>query len=70
MTPDQPVVSDGPYRWVRHPSYTGALLIFSGLGMALANALSLLALVVLPGAAYLYRIRTEEAELGAVLGER
>jgi protein-S-isoprenylcysteine O-methyltransferase Ste14 len=23
VTPDQPVVTGGPYRWVRHPSYTG-----------------------------------------------
>lgn len=67
---DQLVVSDGPYRWVRHPSYTGALLIFAGLGLALANVLSIVALTVIPGLAYLRRIRVEEAELGAVLGER
>ena len=30
----QAVVSDGPYRWVRHPSYTGLLLIVSGFGLA------------------------------------
>jgi len=70
VTRDQPVVTGGPYRWVRHPSYTGALLIFDGFGLALANALSLLVLVVLPGLAYLRRIRVEEAELESVLGER
>ncbi len=70
VTPDQDLVTDGPYRWVRHPSYTGALLIFGGFGLSLANAVSVLVLVVLPGAAYLRRIRVEEAELTAVLGER
>ncbi len=70
VTPDQRVVTSGPYRWVRHPSYTGALLIFGGFGLALANALSLVVLVVLPGLAYLRRIRVEEAELESVLGER
>jgi protein-S-isoprenylcysteine O-methyltransferase Ste14 len=70
VAPGQPVVTSGPYRWVRHPSYTGALLIFGGFGLALANALSLLVLVVLPGLAYLRRIRVEEAELESVLGER
>jgi protein-S-isoprenylcysteine O-methyltransferase Ste14 len=38
--------------------------------LALANALSLLVLVVVPGLAYLRRIRVEETELEAVLGER
>lgn len=70
VSPDQPVVTTGPYRWVRHPSYTGALLIFGGFGLALANAWSVLVLVVLPAMAYLRRIRVEEAELAAVLGER
>jgi protein-S-isoprenylcysteine O-methyltransferase Ste14 len=70
VTPDQPLVTSGPYRWVRHPSYTGALLIFGGFGLALANALSLVVLVVLPGLAYLRRIRVEEEELETVLGER
>ncbi len=34
---DQTVVTAGPYRWVRHPAYTGSLMIFGGLGLALAN---------------------------------
>jgi len=29
---DQPVITSGPYRFVRHPSYTGILLIASGPG--------------------------------------
>jgi len=27
VSADQPVVDSGPYRWIRHPSYTGMLLI-------------------------------------------
>ncbi len=30
--PGQTVVDTGPYRWVRHPSYTGLILILIGLG--------------------------------------
>lgn len=30
----QTVVSTGPYGWVRHPSYTGLLLIAAGFGVA------------------------------------
>lgn len=66
----QEVVDAGPYRWVRHPSYAGALLIFSGLGLAMANWLSLLLLATLPLAAYLRRIAVEEAALESVLGDR
>ena len=34
---DQTVVETGPYRYIRHPSYTGALMIFVGLGLALQS---------------------------------
>src|SRR5262249_45144267 len=41
VDPGQAVVTRGPYRWVRHPSYTGLLLILAGFGLALCNWLSL-----------------------------
>ena len=31
VDPDQAVVTTGPYRWIRHPSYAGLLLIVAGL---------------------------------------
>jgi len=65
----QPVVSSGPYRWVRHPSYTGLLLIVAGFGLARGTWLSLAACVVLPLPAFVWRIHVEEAELNRVLGE-
>ena len=65
---DQHVVDRGPYRWVRHPSYSGLLLTLVGLGAALGNWLSLIALAVLPTAGLVVRIRVEEAALLAALG--
>jgi protein-S-isoprenylcysteine O-methyltransferase Ste14 len=65
----QDLVTTGPYRWLRHPSYTGALLLFVGVGIGQANALSVLLLTVLPVAVYLRRIRVEEAALCAGLGD-
>ena len=65
----QRVVSRGPYRWVRHPSYTGLLLILAGYGLARANWLSLAACLVLPVPAFAWRIRVEETELERVLGD-
>ena len=69
VEPGQTVVSSGPYRWVRHPSYAGLLLIVAGFGAALGNWLSLAVCVILPLPAILWRVHVEEAELNHVLGE-
>lgn len=68
VQPDQGVVERGAYRWVRHPSYTGGILTFVGLGLALANWLSLVVLLAGPLVAYSYRAHVEEAYLLARLG--
>ena len=65
----QPVVSRGPYRWVRHPSYTGLLLIGAGYGLALSTWPGLVICLLLPVAAILRRIGVEETELTRVLGD-
>ena len=69
VEPGQPVVSSGPYRSIRHPSYAGLLLIVAGFGAAPGNWLSLVACVVLPLPAIIWRIHVEEAELNRVLGQ-
>jgi len=65
---DHRVVDTGPYRYVRHPSYSGLLLAFLGLGLFFNNWLSLVIVVVPVTIALVYRIRIEEAALGAVMG--
>ena len=70
VDPEQAVVSTGPYRWVRHPSYSGLLLIVTGCGLAAGNWLALAICAVLPLPALLWRIHVEEAELTLVLGHR
>jgi protein-S-isoprenylcysteine O-methyltransferase Ste14 len=65
---DQTVVQKGPYRLVRHPSYTGALLTVLGILLCQANWLSLLCFVLaLPG--FAYRIHVEERALLSALGQ-
>ena len=64
----QPVVERGAYRYVRHPSYTAGLMLFSGVGLALTNWLSLMASSVIPLLGYAYRIHVEEQALLAGLG--
>lgn len=67
---DQPVITSGPYRFVRHPSYAGVQLALVGLGVCFGNWLSLVALLVLPLLGIAYRIRVEESALSAALGDR
>jgi protein-S-isoprenylcysteine O-methyltransferase len=62
------IIDTGPYRRIRHPSYTGALLAFFGLALTLANWVSL-ALIVLPIFwAFHWRMATEESALSNALG--
>jgi protein-S-isoprenylcysteine O-methyltransferase Ste14 len=68
--PGQDVVEAGPYRWVRHPSYAGLLLTLAGIGLALGNWAGLVALLALPTAGLVHRIRVEERALLDGLGDR
>ncbi|OAQ53547.1 nickel-cobalt-cadmium resistance protein [Natrinema mahii] len=63
------VVTSGPYRWVRHPSYTGGLTTMVGIGVATGNWLSLGVVTLAGVAGYGYRIHVEERVLREKLGE-
>jgi protein-S-isoprenylcysteine O-methyltransferase len=65
----QTLVEEGPYRYVRHPSYSGALLSLLGFGLALGNWAGLTAALCCLGFAYVYRIPVEEAALVSALGD-
>lgn len=66
---DQPVIRSGPYRFVRHPSYTGAMMMFVGIGLALGNWVSLVLITIATIAAYGYRVAVEERALLGAIGE-
>ena len=63
------VVAGGPYRFVRHPGYTGMLVSLSGLGLTLGNWLSAALMVLGFFVAHVPRIIAEETVLEAHLGE-
>lgn len=67
---DHRVVDTGPYRWIRHPSYTGVLAAFLGYGVCLGNRVSLATVIVPITWVFLMRIEVEEAALTAGFGER
>lgn len=62
------LVRRGPYRWIRHPSYTGAWMAFIGVGLSSHGVLSLLVFAIIPLMGLLYRIRVEEDALRRALG--
>ncbi len=70
VSSDQPVIASGPYRVLRHPSYTGIILAAIGIGLASANWADLAGLLLLTLTALLWRIRIEEAALMTTLGDR
>ncbi len=66
---DHKLVTFGLYRIVRHPSYTGSLLSFLGLGLVFSNWYSILVIVIPITAAFMYRIKIEESALAAFFGD-
>ena len=66
---DQPVITSGPYRLVRHPSYTAGIMMFMGIGLALGSWLSAALVTVAAIATYTYRVTVEERALLETIGE-
>ncbi len=67
---NQVLVERGPYRYVRHPSYSGALISLLGFGLALGNWISLVFSFSCLVLAYAYRIPLEESALHSAFGEK
>jgi protein-S-isoprenylcysteine O-methyltransferase Ste14 len=65
----QTVHKTGLFRWVRHPSYTGMLLVFTAIGVSQRNWVSLAIMLAFPTAALIYRIHVEEMALTEAFGE-
>jgi protein-S-isoprenylcysteine O-methyltransferase Ste14 len=68
VEPDQQVVDTGPYRLLRHPSYTGILVTLLGMGVALDSWASVAVAVGLPLIGIVRRIGEEEETLLRELG--
>ena len=67
---DQPVIRTGPYRFVRHPSYTAGIMMFTGIGLGLGSWFSFLLITIASIATYWYRVTIEERALLDTIGEQ
>jgi protein-S-isoprenylcysteine O-methyltransferase len=68
ILPGHRIVDAGPYRLLRHPSYSGLLVCFTGVGLAMHNWLSLVCLLLPITGAVIHRIGVEERMLEAKFG--
>ena len=66
---DHRLIDSGPYRFIRHPSYTGSLMLFLGLGLGIGNWVSVVIMIVPTFAVLFWRMKIEEAALLESLGE-
>ena len=66
---DHRLVEEGLYRRIRHPGYLGQVLVFLGIGLALANWLSIVGLLVPVMVGFAWRIHVEETSLRARFGD-
>lgn len=65
---DHRLITSGPYRFLRNPSYTGALMMLLGIGLAQGNAFSVLAIFATGLLGYALRIMAEDAALKSRFG--
>ena len=67
---DHQLIQKGPYRYLRHPSYTGALFAFIGFSLCFGNWPAMIALLAPVLVVFAWRIRIEEAALAEAFGEQ
>ncbi len=66
---NQTLVRRGPFRWLRHPAYSGSILTLVGFPLAMGTWVGVLLVLILSLAGYLYRVRIEEQALLDAFGE-
>jgi protein-S-isoprenylcysteine O-methyltransferase Ste14 len=67
VTGDQAIIRDGPYRFIRHPGYLGAILMWVGVSAATSNWIVMMIVILAIVPAYHYRIQNEEKMLLSTL---
>ena len=65
---DHRLITSGPYRVLRHPSYTGSLITLGGIGLAMGNWLSVLIITGCALLAFAIRMMVEETALAEHFG--
>jgi protein-S-isoprenylcysteine O-methyltransferase Ste14 len=69
VQPEQTIIQKGPFRFIRHPGYAGALLFGLGAALACANAAAAIFFLVSHGLAFRYRVTLEEGVMLTHFGQ-
>ncbi len=67
---DHRLVQAGPYRWVRHPGYSGFVLMALGISIGYSSAVGLVAILALMLPSLAYRMQVEEKLLIEEFGDQ
>lgn len=67
-TEDHMIIDSGPYRFVRHPAYTGMILANAGISIYFFNRVTILCFLLILLPALILRIRVEEKMLSGIKG--
>lgn len=70
LVKNQQLITKGVYKLVRHPSYTGLLMYYLGLGLIMHNLFALILLISIPFLVVIYRTRIEEKFLTIHFGSQ
>ncbi len=69
VSPGQGLVTSGPYRWIRHPAYTGSLITIGGFGLAAGSWLGAILAITIVLIGFSYRVYVEERALLEAFGD-
>ena len=61
ISKEQQLITNGMYKFVRHPAYTGSILSLLGVSIALKNVPAILIVAICSFVCYQIRINVEEA---------
>ncbi|MCL2772957.1 MAG: isoprenylcysteine carboxylmethyltransferase family protein [Oscillospiraceae bacterium] len=64
------LVTNGIYKYIRHPGYLSDIMIFIGASMAMGNLICIIVILISFVIAYTYRIKAEEKMLIGIFGEK
>ena len=64
------LVKKGIYKYIRHPGYSGNIILWIGLSVSVGNIISIISITLLLIIAYTYRIKMEEEMLIKIFGDK
>lgn len=62
---NQKIIQSGPYKYIRHPAYSGSILSLIGISLAFRSSIGVVGTLIIIASMYGYRIKIEESMLAS-----